>query len=188
MARSGVLVDTREGEGEVAGEERDCSRWELRPLARAITAYWWAARERLELDRKGLAGRSWWGENRESWLVGGEVRDEVRGEVRGEVREEGRGWEGPWYRGEAGMEVREVREGLVVACRGDPARQEVVEELVRLEEERPPRWTGDTAPPDLCRALSFFRHLARLFWNQTWTRASLRPSFSLSSSLMKASG
>ena len=36
-------------------------------------------------------------------------------------------------------EVREVREGLVVACRGDPARQEVVEELVRLEEVRLPR-------------------------------------------------
>ena len=82
----------------------------------------------------------------------------------------------------------EVREGLVVACRGDPARQEVVEELVRLEEVRLPRWTGDTAPPDLWRALSFLRHLARLFWNQTWTLASLRPSFSLSSSLMKASG
>ena len=86
------------------------------------------------------------------------------------------------------MEVREVREGLVVACRGDPARQEVGAELVRLELARPPRWTGEAAPPDLWRALSFFRHLARLFWNQTCTRASLRPSFSLSSSRMKASG
>ena len=82
MGRSVVLVVRREGEG----EERDCSRWELSPLARAITAYWWAASERLELDRKGLVGRSWVG-NRESWLVGGEVRA---------GREGGRGCAGGW--------------------------------------------------------------------------------------------
>ena len=36
--------------------------------------------------------------------------------------------------------------------------------------------------------LSCFLHFALLFWNQTCTLASLRPSLSLSSSLMKASG
>ena len=85
MGSSVVLVVRREGEA--VGADRDWSRWELRPLARAITAYWWAASERLELDRKGLGGLSWWGEKSDSWVVEGELRA---------GREGGRGWEGGW--------------------------------------------------------------------------------------------
>ena len=53
---------------------------------------------------------------------------------------------------------RLVNDGRVVGCRALP---------VFVFDPRLPRWMLGPGLPDLCIWLSFFRHLARRFWNQT---------------------
>ena len=62
------------------------------------------------------------------------------------------------YRGDGG---KLVREDLVDGCRALPVLEE------RLVDERLLRCIEGPGLPALCSWLSFLRHLARRFWNQT---------------------
>uniref|UniRef100_A0A182VPH2 Uncharacterized protein n=1 Tax=Anopheles merus TaxID=30066 RepID=A0A182VPH2_ANOME len=68
------------------------------------------------------------------------------------------------------------------------ARGQVVAAPVLVESTSCPSWSGSPPPGPPPVVFSLLRHLARRFWNQTWTRASVRSMRTASSSRKNTSG